>query len=216
VHLRSSRFAAGLASVLVSGLVVAGCGDDDDGGGGAGFDAGAGADETTTTTMTPTTQMELGVVKTYDDLSADHVSDRVDYPQTPPVGGPHWQVWQDCGFYDEPVFNETAVHSMEHGAVWITYRPDLPADQVDQIRTYAEQPYVLASPWEDDSLPAPVVLTAWGAQLGLDSLPSAEADQFLVTYREGPTAPEPGAPCTDGLDLSAAEAEAEGLVDDGG
>lgn len=190
-----------VAVVLLLGAAAAGCSGDD-----ADASASAGKQETTTTT-----RMEIGVVKTYEGLSTRHAERDVDYPQTPPVGGPHWGVWQDCGFYDEPVFTETAVHSMEHGAVWITYRPDLPADQVDRIRAYAEQPYVLASPWEEGRLPAPIVLSAWGAQLGLDALPSPEADQFVATYREGPTAPEPGAPCSGGLTLGQAEAEDEGL-----
>jgi hypothetical protein len=47
----------------------------------------------------------------------------VDYPQSPPVGGPHNPIWQNCGFYSKPVRDEYAVHSMEHGAVWITYSP---------------------------------------------------------------------------------------------
>jgi hypothetical protein len=44
----------------------------------------------------------------------------VNYPQTPPVGGPHNPTWQTCAFYDKPVPSETAVHSLEHGAIWIT------------------------------------------------------------------------------------------------
>jgi hypothetical protein len=52
------------------------------------------------------------------------------------------------------VRNETAVHSMEHGAVWITYRPDLPAEQVDKPRELAtSKTYVLVSPYPDLQAP---------------------------------------------------------------
>jgi Protein of unknown function (DUF3105) len=187
--------AAGAAGMLALAPLAA-CGDGD-----TGTDAGAGGGET---------EVEVGEVATFDDLSQDHVRGDVDYPQAPPVGGEHWEVWQDCGVYDEPVLEETAVHSLEHGAVWITYRADLPADQVELAEAYGEQAYVLVSPWPEDGgrLPAPIVLSAWGAQLALESLPAPEADAFLDTYRSGPTTPEPGAPCTGGLALTADEAEA--------
>lgn len=140
----------------------------------------------------------IGQVQTFDDLSRDHTGNVVDYPQTPPVGGDHHNVWQNCGFYDAPILNETAVHSMEHGAVWITFRRDLPQDQVDQIRAFTEQDDVLASPWPDDDLPAPIVLSAWGVQLWLETLPDPAADEFVATHRLGPGAPERSAPCTGG------------------
>src|SRR4051794_24207945 len=96
-----------------------------------------------------------GVVN-YDVASRNHTPDNVDYPQNPPVGGDHAPVWQNCGYYDTPVRNENAVHSLEHGAVWITYRPDLPQDQVNRLRQLAaSQPYILVSPYP--GLPAPIV-----------------------------------------------------------
>src|SRR5258707_4319014 len=67
-----------------------------------------------------------GVV-TYSNLARDHVSGTVNYPQTPPVGGPHAPVWLNYGIYDTPVANVNAVHALEHGAVWITYQPTLAA-----------------------------------------------------------------------------------------
>jgi len=140
----------------------------------------------------------IGQVQTFDVASRNHTENPVDYPQTPPVGGDHHPVWQDCGFYGEPVFDETAVHSMEHGAVWITFRPELPDDQVDHIRALAQQDYVLASRWDGGDLPAPIVLSAWGAQLWLEALPDPAADEFVATHRLGSGTPEPGAPCTGG------------------
>ena len=55
--------------------------------------------------------------------SRNHVDQDIDYPQSPPIGGDHNPVWQNCGVYRDPVLDEMAVHSLEHGAVWITYRP---------------------------------------------------------------------------------------------
>jgi hypothetical protein len=127
-----------------------------------------------------------------------HVGPPVFYEQTPPVGGNHMPIWQNCGFYDAPILNETAVHSLEHGAVWITYRPDLPAEQVGLLRQVARgQPSVLASPRPD--LPAPVVATAWGRQLRLDSAADPRLAEFVRAFRDGRQAPEPGGPCTGGI-----------------
>ena len=63
-----------------------------------------------------------------------HVAGPVAYSVTPPVGGDHSPVWLNCGVYDRPVPNERAVHDLEHGAVWVTYRPSLPATEVPSSR----------------------------------------------------------------------------------
>src|SRR5690348_12659451 len=55
-------------------------------------------------------------VKTFSNLPRDHKAGPLTYPQTPPVGGVHNPVWQNCGIYNQPVANENAVHSLEHGA----------------------------------------------------------------------------------------------------
>lgn len=139
----------------------------------------------------------LGDVETFDGLVATHVQEPVEYEQVPPVGGEHNQVWQNCGYYSVPLINEHAVHALEHGAVWITYQPDLPADQVEIIQEKAEnQTYVLASPYPDIS--APVVASAWGKQIQLESATDPALDAFLRTYRQGPQTLEPGALCTGG------------------
>ncbi|SDB80457.1 Protein of unknown function [Raineyella antarctica] len=141
-------------------------------------------------------QASTGLV-TYSNLSRDHVTGPVTYQQTPPAGGPHSAVWQNCGIYNNPVPNENAVHSLEHGAVWITYRPDLPAAQVATLKADVKgQPYGLLSPFP--GLPSPVVATAWGVQLRLDDATDPRLQQFLATYGDGSKAPEPKGECTGG------------------
>jgi putative peptide zinc metalloprotease protein len=136
-------------------------------------------------------------VKTYDVASNRHVKGPVSYPQSPPVGGPHDPLWQNCGFYDQPLRNENAVHSLEHGAVWITYRPGLPEDQVRSLQGLARrESRVLISPYPN--LPSPVVLSAWGRQLKIDSVRDARLDRFLRAYIDNRHIPEPGGPCTKG------------------
>ena len=112
------------------------------------------------------------------------------------MGGPHWSDWMNCGIYDQPVQNERAVHSLEHGAVWITYQPNLPADQVEILRSLIRQSgYRLLSPYPN--LPHPVVASAWGYQLALDRADDPRLLQFVQKHQQDPQGPEPGASCSD-------------------
>jgi len=136
-------------------------------------------------------------VQTFKDLSQRHTSDHVVYPQTPPVGGPHAPLPLNCGMYPAPVPAENAVHSLEHGAVWITYRPDLPAVQVKRLRDIVSgRSHLLLSPFP--LLPSPVVVSAWGRQLRLGSAWDSRLPTFIRVYRGGPQTPELGAPCSGG------------------
>jgi hypothetical protein len=140
----------------------------------------------------------LDAVTTYEYAASQHSTDPQTYAENPPVGGPHNPVWLNCGIYDAPVPNENAVHSMEHGAVWITYRPDLPADQVEELRNdVAGQTYTVLSPYE--GLPSPVVLSAWNHQLRLDSADDPRVRAFLTKFVQGAQTPEPGASCSNGV-----------------
>jgi hypothetical protein len=50
---------------------------------------------------------------------------------------------------------------------------------------------VLVSPFED--LPAPLVASAWGKQLTLQSTEASGLERFIGAYNQGPQTPEPGA-----------------------
>jgi len=134
---------------------------------------------------------------TYNIASGQHSEAPQTYPQTPPAGGVHSAVWQNCGVYDQPVRNENAVHSLEHGAVWITYQPDLPAAAVAVLRKLASgHDHVLVAPYP--GLPHAVVATAWGLQLPVEDAADARLSMFVARYEKGPQTPEPGATCAGG------------------
>lgn len=140
---------------------------------------------------------EIEGVEYYASLIATHVNTPVTYPLTPPVGGSHSPVWQTCGVYSEPIANEHAVHSLEHGAVWITYQPDLPADQIQTLQNLTRQSsHRLLSPYV--SITSPVIVSSWGYQLRLESADDPRLAQFVAQYEQGPNTPEPGATCSGG------------------
>lgn len=143
-------------------------------------------------------------------LAHDHVPGPVTYSVTPPVGGQHNATWMNCGIYDKPVPNERAVHNLEHGAVWITYRPSLPPSEVSQLRAFAEkQPMVsstegAASRYMDltpyPGLPSPIVISSWGFQLKVSSPADPRLQQFVDKFRTSPKyTPEYGGACAGGV-----------------
>ena len=140
-------------------------------------------------------------VKEYPNQVRNHVTRAVTYAQTPPVGGDHSETLTNCGVYTAPVKNEQAVHSLEHGAVWVTYAPDLPGDQVALLAgVVGKYSYGLLSPFP--GLGSPVVASAWGLQLTLTSASDPRLPAFVAKYANGPQTPEPGAACSGGVGAS--------------
>ncbi len=132
-----------------------------------------------------------------------HVTGTVQYDHTLPAGGNHNANWLNCGVYVQPVPNENAVHALEHGAVWITYRPDISAAGVLQLQQFATsnyqgaQRYLILSPYP--GLSAPVVASAWGAQIRLNGPGDPRLAAFVSHFIGGAQGGELGAPCTGGI-----------------
>ncbi|MGH2720059.1 MAG: DUF3105 domain-containing protein [Actinomycetota bacterium] len=133
--------------------------------------------------------------RSFRDLSRQHVDSPVTDPQDPPVGGPHFSAWQNCAS-TAIRRSENAVHSMEHGAVWLTYRPDLSSADQATLRKLARR-YVLVGRLPV-GLKDPVVASAWGRQLRLSSVDDPRLAEFVGAFVQGPQTPERGAPCTGG------------------
>ncbi|MGW3632682.1 DUF3105 domain-containing protein [Streptomyces sp. NPDC005122] len=133
-------------------------------------------------------------------LSRNHVTKTVKYPMEPPVGGDHNQVWMNCNgdVYAKQVNNMNAVHSLEHGAVWVTYSGKASDADVKALSAKVKKtPYTLMSPVEDQK--DPIMLSAWGKQRTVTSASDPAVDTFFSEFVQGKQTPEPGAACTNGL-----------------
>jgi hypothetical protein len=154
-------------------------------------------------------------------LGHQHVSGPVIYAVLPPVGGPHNATWMNAGVYTKPIPSERALHNLEHGAVWITYDPNLPKAQIATLTKFvgaqsmiSESPqtsgianranrYVDLSPWAQNTLPRPIVLSSWGYQLRVTSPADPRMQQFINTFRNSPKySPEYGS-AVDGIPVQA-------------
>jgi hypothetical protein len=173
-----------VAGVLVAGLVVAAIA----------FAA--------TSTTGGSSSLPVGT-QTFAESNHSHVTGPVTYDRVPPAGGAHNAVPLNCGIYSQPVPNENAVHSLEHGAVWITYQPSLPPDQVALLQQLVTSNYVgterylVLSPYA--GIPSPIVATAWGAQLGVGQASDSRLAAFIQQFAGGGQGGEKGAPCTGGV-----------------
>jgi hypothetical protein len=127
--------------------------------------------------------------------TATHVEGTVEYEQTPPAGGDHSAIWLNCGIYDQPVPDENAVHSLEHGAIWVTYDPAaVSSDDLAALEAQFPSSYVVLSPYE--GLDSPIVLSAWNTQLKIDSADDERIGEFFTAFWRSQTAPEPNALCS--------------------
>ncbi|MEV6176397.1 DUF3105 domain-containing protein [Streptomyces sp. NPDC052016] len=133
-------------------------------------------------------------------LGRTHVTKTVKYPTEPPVGGDHHQAWMNCDgdVYTKALNNMNAVHSLEHGAVWVTYNSKAAKADVDALAAKVEKtPYTLMSP--DEKQADPIMLTAWGHQRTVTGASDPNVDKFFEKFVQGEQTPEPGAACTGGL-----------------
>ena len=115
----------------------------------------------------------------------------------PPMGGPHNPSWLNCGIYDQPVPAENAIHSMEHGVVWVTYDPDIAQTEIETLTdTVRGDNLVILSPYPDQS--GSIVMTTWDRQLVLETAVDERFDEFMSQYR-GKRGPENSVGCAGGI-----------------
>ena len=101
------------------------------------------------------------------DMGREHVKTKVYGGDEPPTSGPHavalaWKA------YNEEIPDVNAIHNLEHGGIYISYRPDLAKDQVDKIKALFIAPFsdtnftprkVIIAPRASNT--SPIVMSSW-------------------------------------------------------
>ena len=121
--------------------------------------------------------------------SKNHVPDgtEIQYNSNPPAGGPHYETTAHAGIYDTPPPDGNLVHSLEHGAVIIWYKSDLPKDQVEKLKSVFKRLSGKKIMVPRQSLDVPVAVSSWGRVLQLRTINGEQIKAFFETnYNRGP------------------------------
>lgn len=116
--------------------------------------------------------------------------------RTEPAGDSryHRLAGQACRPHSVPVDNELGLHALRHGAVWVTYHPNLPAGEVGSLKNLAaEYDAVLLTPSAGPG--EPVTARAWNVRLDLPSADDERIEPFILKYANNPRRPEASASC---------------------
>ncbi|HEX2143731.1 MAG TPA: DUF3105 domain-containing protein [Glycomyces sp.] len=152
-------------------------------------------------------ELEHPFVVQQDHVDAQDPTAVPEYELSPPVGGDHLSVWQTCtgSVYPDPIADGNGVHSMEHGAVWLTYDPALvDGDGIGLLRSKIEgRDYSLMSPYPEQGVA--VSLQSWGNRYQTEDLDDPMIEAYLDTYILNERFnPETMATCSDGISTTIA------------
>lgn len=118
------------------------------------------------------------------EIGAEHPS----YVSNPPASGWHYALTAKKRFYSEPVADEYMIHNLEHGDIWIAYRPTLPEEAKRALEKYAFTKVVVTS---RENNPTDIALVAWervdAFDLEGEMMPDGRIRDFIKRYRnKGP------------------------------
>lgn len=111
------------------------------------------------------------------------------YNSNPPTSGNHYGQSAEWGIYTEELTDETLIHDLEHGGVWISYRPSISEDIRKKLEAFYQKygRKIIVTPRSAND--ADIAVAAWTR---LDKFMVAEysderVERFIRAYRnKGP------------------------------
>lgn len=110
------------------------------------------------------------------------------YNSNPPTSGAHWANQASWGVYDKPLVDEQAVHNLEHGGIWISYKNIDEETLASLVKiAKANSGSVILSPREGND--ASIVLASWTRLEKMDSYDAEKIIDFISRNKNN--SPEP-------------------------
>ncbi|HEX9721808.1 MAG TPA: DUF3105 domain-containing protein [Candidatus Paceibacterota bacterium] len=122
---------------------------------------------------------------------ATHVAEgtEVSYQSNPPTSGSHWPIPLLDRMYDTEKPDEALVHSLEHGRIWVSYKPDVGGEVIEALKDIlGNQARVILTPRAAND--TDIALAAWTRldAFDLEQLALSEVEgrilDFIARYRD--------------------------------
>ncbi|OGZ95672.1 MAG: hypothetical protein A3I44_04225 [Candidatus Sungbacteria bacterium RIFCSPLOWO2_02_FULL_51_17] len=134
-----------------------------------------------------------GVV--YADQGQDHVTleePRGPYNSNPPTSGPHLAGPAPWGVYRDSLPDRQLIHNLEHGGVWISYKPGISEELIKKLEGFSKKygSKVIVAPREQND--SDIALAVWTRleKFSVAEYSDARVDTFIRRLRNK-TGPEP-------------------------
>ena len=110
----------------------------------------------------------------------------VTYNTNPPTSGDHFAEAESWGVNEKEVEDKAAIHGLEHGGIWITYK-DIDEESTKILEEIGRENSgsVIVSPRSGNE--AKISVTSWGRMMKLDAVDKALIQKYIATYKnQGP------------------------------
>lgn len=125
-----------------------------------------------------------GKVEEFEIEGRSHVSagTNISYKTNPPTSGDHFGQAKGWGVYNREVDDKMALHGLEHGGIWISYKEidDETKEILKEIGKSNSQSVIVAPrPNNDDK----IVIASWGKYMRLESVDKVLIQKYIDTYK---------------------------------
>ena len=130
-------------------------------------------------------------------LSAGHItpgSSLPEYTSNPPTSGPHYGQTARAGFREEAIVDQNIIHNLEHGGIWISYRPSVSEEIKEGLKKFKGGKIIITSREANEF---DIALAAWGRidtfNIEDGVLPKERIEDFIKRYTDRGPERVPGA-----------------------
>jgi hypothetical protein len=125
-----------------------------------------------------------GKVNEFQIEGREHITseDSVEYQTNPPTSGDHFSLAENWGVYGEEIDDKAAVHGLEHGGVWISYK-DIDDESINTLKKIGgdnAQSVIVSPRIKNDGN---VVVASWGKMMTLEKVDEVLIQKYIETYK---------------------------------